>query len=144
MKEMGAAVQFRTLFSRLPSTPAKSETFTNIICNYFAWAWDFSRITGRLSCSRRDSWEYLGLREESNMWIGNTEILHNAELHGFHSLPNIMLATCFVLLLLLPSSRRRKTKACGQHKRGRKCFKPFLGKHEEKRIFGRHRNRWKN
>jgi hypothetical protein len=29
------------LFSRLPSTPAKIDTFENTICNYFAWVWDF-------------------------------------------------------------------------------------------------------
>jgi hypothetical protein len=48
-----------------------------------------------------------------------------------------MLATCFVLLLLLLLLQEEKDKACGQHKRRRKCFKSFLGKYEEKRIFGR-------
>jgi hypothetical protein len=37
MREMGADFQFRNLFSRLPSTPAKIDTFENTICNYFAW-----------------------------------------------------------------------------------------------------------
>jgi hypothetical protein len=59
------------------------------------------------------------------MWVGNIGILHNAELHGFHSSPNIMLATRFVFLLLL---QEEKDEACGQHRRGRNCFKRFLEK----------------
>jgi hypothetical protein len=33
-----------------------------------------------------------------------------------------MLATCFVLLLLLLLLQEEKDEACGQHRRGRKCF----------------------
>jgi hypothetical protein len=55
-----------------------------------------------------------------------------------------MLATCFVLLLLLLLLQEEKDEACGQHRRGRKYFKRFFGQHEEKRIFGRYRNRQKN
>jgi len=52
-----------------------------------------------------------------------------------------MLASCYVLLFLLLLLQEEKDEACGQHRRGRKCFKRYLGKHEEKRIFGRYRNR---
>jgi len=78
------------------------------------------------------------------MWIGNIRILYNAKLHDVHSSPNIMLATCFVLLLLLLLLQEEKDEACGQHRRGRKRFKSFLGKQEEKIIFERYRNRWEN
>jgi hypothetical protein len=74
------------------------------------------------------------------MWVENNGILHNAEFDGFHSSPNIMLATCSVLLLLLLLLQEEKDEACGQHRRGRNCFKRSLGKHEENRIFGTYRN----
>jgi len=62
------------------------------------------------------------------MWIGNTGILHNAELRGFHSLPNIMLATCFVLLLLLLLLQEEKDESMWPAQKGKEMLQTFLRK----------------
>jgi hypothetical protein len=40
-----------------------------------------------------------------------------------------------------PPQREEKDEACDKHRIGRKWIKRFLGKREEKKIYGRYRNK---